>query len=82
MDSTRVLDRQDALSHTEAQPSDDAQSAWSLGEFILFPHSSALLVLLSRCLCALACPLAAPVDLLRPLSIPTNPRSSMRAPAL
>jgi hypothetical protein len=82
VDSTRDLDRQDALSHTEVQPSDDAQSAWSLGEFYFLPHSGALLVLLLRCHCALAAPSAAPVHLLRPLSIPTNPRSSMRAPAL
>lgn len=50
--------------------------------FIFLPHSGALLVLLSRCHYALATPSAAPVHLPRPLSIPTNPRSSMRAPAL
>ena len=57
-----------ALSHTEAQPSDDAQRCMvPRCVFPFFPHSNACLVLLSRCHCVLASPSS------RPLSTPTNP---------
>lgn len=63
-----------ALSHTEAQPRDDAQSAWSPGVFC-FPSlprlASGVAVALSRCPDAAArCPARRRG---RPLSTPTNP---------